>query len=182
MTHERKRRRLQDGIFALSISLGTVHAHADSTPTPTPAPASQDRTKTQREAGTHEVLDGWDAWESEDLAGEQALHGAHSEAEQTRASQEHLPSLAFGPLNALMLAAIRYYQIEIGPGSISRCPYLISCSAFAYHSIANAGFFGIPAVVDRLFYRENPDTFTKYPRTILPSGVVRYDDAAFRLP
>lgn len=87
------------------------------------------------------------------------------------------PSVAMGPLSELALAAIRYYQVHIGPTSVSRCPYLVSCSVFAYDQVYRLGFFGIPAVIDRIFYRENIDTFRHYPSYILPSGLVRHDDS-----
>jgi Putative membrane protein insertion efficiency factor len=119
-------------------------------------------------AHDQDTVDGWDVWEAEDLT-------ASSVASDDR-------SFALGPINELMLAAIAYYQVEIGPNSISRCPYLVSCSVYASHAIGEYGLFGLPIFFDRYFFRENADTFTKYPRYILPSGVIRYDDAAFRLP
>ncbi len=89
--------------------------------------------------------------------------------------------MALGPLNELVLGGIRFYQVKIGTNSVSRCPYVVSCSAFAKQSFTELGFFGLPAFLDRFFYRENPDTFVKYPRYVMPDGVIRYDDAAFHL-
>jgi hypothetical protein len=96
-------------------------------------------------------------------------------------SPPRAPSAALGPISDLALAAIRFYQVKIGPNSISRCPYLVSCSAFAYDQVYRLGFFGIPAIIDRMYYRENTDTFTKYPKYVLPSGLIKHDDGALHL-
>jgi hypothetical protein len=91
------------------------------------------------------------------------------------------PSGALGPISDVALAAIRFYQVKIGPNSISRCPYVVSCSAFAYDQVYRLGFFGIPAIIDRMYYRENADTFNKYPKYVLPSGLIKHDDGALHL-
>jgi hypothetical protein len=115
-------------------------------------------------------------------ADEPPVDDAPWEAEDLRATEvPEPPSMALGPLNELVLGGIRFYQVKIGTSSISRCPYVVSCSAFAKQSFTELGFFGLPAFLDRFFYRENPDTFMKYPRYVMPDGVIRYDDAAFHL-
>jgi Putative membrane protein insertion efficiency factor len=99
------------------------------------------------------------------------------EAEDVVAPSEPAPtSMALGPLSSLMLSGIRFYQVEIGPNSVARCPYLVSCSQFAKQALARYGFFGLPMFIDRFFYRENQSTFALYPRYMSPSGVLRYDD------
>jgi hypothetical protein len=99
------------------------------------------------------------------------------EAEDLRApAAEEQPSQALGPLSTLVLSGIRFYQLEIGPNSVSRCPYLVSCSSYAKLAIGKYGFFGLPIFFDRFFFRENEDTFAQYPRYMGAGGVLRYDD------
>ncbi len=115
-------------------------------------------------------------------AQEAPVDDAPWEAEDLRPTEvPEPPSMALGPLNELVLGGIRFYQVKIGTNSVSRCPYVVSCSAFGKQSFTELGFFGLPAFLDRFFYRENPDTFVKYRRYVMPDGVIRYDDAAFHL-
>jgi Putative membrane protein insertion efficiency factor len=106
-------------------------------------------------------------WEAEDIA--------------QRPAQEPPPSLAFGPISLGLVEAVHFYQEEIGTKSISRCPYLVSCSNFALLAVRREGFWGLLKFVDRFFYRENASVFSIYPRRVVPSGIIKHDDAAFRL-
>jgi Putative membrane protein insertion efficiency factor len=128
--------------------------------------AAQERESAQASANTAVQAEWEEPFEAEDLEPAPIVEASH----------------ALGPITDLALIAIRYYQVEIGPNSISRCPYSVSCSVFAHEHIRREGLFGIPAFIDRAFYRENAATFLIYPRAIQPNGQIRYDDYAFRLP
>jgi hypothetical protein len=85
-------------------------------------------------------------------------------------------SPGFRPLADLMDVFIQHYQHEIGPRSVSRCPFRTSCSAFARIAIEKYGAFGVVFFVDRFLYRENVDAFRRYPWVIGPDGTIRLDD------
>jgi hypothetical protein len=99
------------------------------------------------------------------------------DAPLVRVSPPPAPSLALGPLSEALTSSIRFYQREIGPNSIARCPYAVSCSNFALRVTRDYGFFGLPLFLDRYFFRENGEIPRHYPRVRLAGGVVRFDDS-----
>jgi putative component of membrane protein insertase Oxa1/YidC/SpoIIIJ protein YidD len=75
------------------------------------------------------------------------------------------------------LRLIRFYQERIAPKSIRRCPFHISCSAFAYTAIKKHGLFlGICYFIDRNLYRENPGITRHYRTIISEEGTYKLDD------
>jgi hypothetical protein len=74
---------------------------------------------------------------------------------------------------------ISFYQKEISTGSVSRCPFTISCSVFCQRAINRYGIFGIPLFIDRYFYRENIDSFSHYKLIQIKNGVLKLDDELF---
>ena len=80
----------------------------------------------------------------------------------------------------LAKALIRFYQTDIGPNSISRCPFLVSCSNFAMQAIEKYGFFpGILLFIDRIYYRENSAAYLFYPKKRNSGLFLRLDDRYF---
>jgi putative component of membrane protein insertase Oxa1/YidC/SpoIIIJ protein YidD len=80
----------------------------------------------------------------------------------------------------LAKALIRFYQTDIGPNSISRCPFFISCSNFAMQAIEKYGFFpGILLFIDRIYYRENPAAYLFYPKKRNSRLFLKLDDTYF---
>jgi len=75
---------------------------------------------------------------------------------------------------------IKLYQQKISPNSISRCPFYISCSNFAYHSIHKYGLVkGICLFIDRHFYREHPYSFYYYGLREIEAGILKIDDSFY---
>ena len=105
-------------------------------------------------------------WEAEDLLPPGPLAGA--EAPQT------------SPFIALAGSLIGFYQKEIGPQSVSRCPFYISCSEFARRAILRHGFvLGLALYIDRNLYRENSTTHWYYPYRETGAGVLKLDDGFY---
>jgi hypothetical protein len=107
-------------------------------------------------------------WEAEDVA-----HPPHAEPP---------PSLAFPPLPNALAAAVGFYRREIGPMSVSRCPYAVSCSTLALSSLRRYGLLGLLPFVDRFFFREGADAQLHYARRVQPSGVLKLDDSLTENP
>lgn len=74
---------------------------------------------------------------------------------------------------------ITFYQTNISPGSISRCPFKISCSAFARIAIDKYGLIGLAMFLDRYYYRENREAFTQYRLVETSQGLLKLDDSFF---
>lgn len=75
---------------------------------------------------------------------------------------------------------IEFYQRKIAPQSISRCPFYISCSNYAYQALKKYGLIvGICIFIDRYFYRENPGSYLHYELRETESGVLKLDDAFY---
>jgi hypothetical protein len=74
---------------------------------------------------------------------------------------------------------ITYYQTTLSTNSIRRCPYKISCSNFAKEAIKRYYIFGVHAIVDRYFFRENSEMFAHYKPVQIENGVIKLDDAFF---
>jgi putative component of membrane protein insertase Oxa1/YidC/SpoIIIJ protein YidD len=80
----------------------------------------------------------------------------------------------------IAVAMIRFYQTDINPNSVSRCPFRVSCSNFAIRAVKRYGFVpGILIFVDRLFYRENMGAFEYYPKIRNSRNQSRLDDTYF---
>lgn len=78
---------------------------------------------------------------------------------------------------------IQFYQKKIGPNSISRCPFHISCSSYARQAIEKYGLIlGVSAFIDRYFYRENTSSFWHYGLRESGEGVLKLDDSFFLYP
>jgi Putative membrane protein insertion efficiency factor len=129
------------------------------------------QTLTTKVPRASEVGDEQAPWEPDELRGS-------SRATTTTAAtkNQEQPSFALGPINAGALSAIAFYRAEIGPHSVSRCPFVTSCSAFAYDHVQRFGLWGLLPFVDRFFFRENPGLFALYPKTMLPDGRLKYSD------
>lgn len=105
-------------------------------------------------------------WEPEELRHE-------TRQEVAPLNPAHLPALA-----SLML--IRWYQNDIAPNSISRCPFYPSCSAFAEEAILEHGFLlGLCLFIDRNLYRENAQMYQFYDLIEASPGVLKLDDRHF---
>ena len=78
---------------------------------------------------------------------------------------------------------IQFYQKKIGPNSISRCPFHISCSNYARQAIEKYGLIlGVSVFIDRYFYRENSSSFWHYGLRESKDGVLKLDDSFFLYP
>jgi len=77
-----------------------------------------------------------------------------------------------------MQALIHLYQNHAAPNSISRCPFVISCSHFADRALEKYNLLGIPVFIDRFFYRENNELFGRYPKVLLKNKP-RYNDSFY---
>ena len=107
-----------------------------------------------------------EAWEPDALVGTPVFPG-------TGLSEQALhPEIA--------IDLIRFYQANIGPNSVSRCPFLISCSNFALQAIEKYGFLpGILLFIDRIYYRENPHAAFYYPKRRNNQNYLKLDDSFF---
>ena len=75
---------------------------------------------------------------------------------------------------------IKLYQHKISTNSISRCPFYISCSNYAYLSINKYGLLkGICLFIDRHFYRENLYCFYYYGLREIEAGILKVDDSFY---
>jgi putative component of membrane protein insertase Oxa1/YidC/SpoIIIJ protein YidD len=75
---------------------------------------------------------------------------------------------------------IGFYQRQIGPQSVDRCPFWPSCSNFALQAIDRYGVIvGICFFIDRNLYRENPGVFQNYGLVRLSFGRLKLDDRYF---
>ena len=74
---------------------------------------------------------------------------------------------------------ISFYKKDISNGSISRCPFVISCSSFCKEALNSYGIWGLVLFIDRYFYRENFDAFSHYKLIGTKSGVLKLDDTLF---
>jgi hypothetical protein len=80
----------------------------------------------------------------------------------------------------LSRALIRFYQTDISPSSISRCPFLVSCSNFAMRAIQKYGFLpGTLLFIDRIYYRENSAAYLFYPKKRDGRLILKLDDTFF---
>ena len=109
-------------------------------------------------------------WEKEDIS---------SQEEQSYSNSE-ISSL---PFKYLSRALISWYQKDVGTKSISRCPYVISCSRFAMRAIENHGFLlGISLFIDRNIYRENSHMYENYDLVLGEDGSMKLDDEFYLSP
>jgi len=77
---------------------------------------------------------------------------------------------------------IGFYQNNISTRSISRCPFYISCSNYAYLAINKYGLLpGICFFIDRNFYRENIASFYYYELRENDYEILKLDDSFYIL-
>jgi hypothetical protein len=88
------------------------------------------------------------------------------------------PPSGFAPTATLLLPAIDVYRTSIGPRSVARCPFVVSCSTFAREAIRERGFLGLLSFLDRFFFRESIDAFHRYDWAVAADGSIRLDDGA----
>jgi putative component of membrane protein insertase Oxa1/YidC/SpoIIIJ protein YidD len=88
-------------------------------------------------------------------------------------------SSQFSLITHTLIKAINYYQEKISPQSISRCPFEISCSNFAKKAIEKKGVFGLIIFLNRYYFRENAECFSKYKIVQTQEGILKLDDASF---
>lgn len=100
------------------------------------------------------------------------------EPEEWSAVAPHTPR-SFSLLTEVSGLLISFYQTEISPQSISRCPFKISCSSFAKSAIEEYGLFGLAMFIDRYYYRENHEVFAHYRLVVSKQGILKLDDAPF---
>ncbi len=74
--------------------------------------------------------------------------------------------------------AIAGYRTNVGPASVKRCPFAVSCSLYADGLVRRYGVFGLFAFLDRFFLREHPFAFALYALTPTEDGALRLDDHA----
>lgn len=107
-----------------------------------------------------------ESWEAEDILPSERLAGGEA------------PQIS--PFIALAGTLIGFYQKEIGPLSVSRCPFHISCSEFARRAILKHGLvLGLALYIDRNLYRENSTTHWYYPYRETGAGVLKLDDGFY---
>lgn len=107
------------------------------------------------------------AWESEDL---QPIY----------ASFDSTQNYIIKPGILLAHTFIGFYQKKISTQSISRCPFYISCSNYAYLAVRKYGLLpGICFFIDRNFYRENIASFYYYQLRENAYGVLKLDDSFY---
>ncbi|MBN1410261.1 MAG: membrane protein insertion efficiency factor YidD [Spirochaetales bacterium] len=81
---------------------------------------------------------------------------------------------------SLAVSFIRFYQENINPNSITRCPFYISCSNFALQAIQKYGFIpGVILFIDRIYYRENSEAFKHYPKKRNDEFYLKLNDSFF---
>ena len=81
---------------------------------------------------------------------------------------------------AIGLELIHWYQRDIATRSVSRCPFLISCSNYAARAVERHGLLaGICFFIDRNLYRENAGMAARYSLVEGPDGALRLDDGFF---
>ena len=98
---------------------------------------------------------------------------------EERRTVASLPLRSFSLLTEVSVLLISFYQTEISPQSISRCPFKISCSTFAKRAIEEYGLFGLAMFIDRYYYRENHEVFAHYRLVVSKEGILKLDDAPF---
>jgi hypothetical protein len=74
---------------------------------------------------------------------------------------------------------ISFYQKDISVGSISRCPFSISCSSYFRKAVEKYGFVGLALFIDRYFYRENVEAFSHYKLIQTRLGIIKLDDEMY---
>ena len=80
----------------------------------------------------------------------------------------------------IALDLIRLYQAKISPTSISRCPFVVSCSNFAFRAISRKGLVaGTVMFIDRFYYRENAAAFGSYELARTDDGFLKIDDGEY---
>ncbi len=73
--------------------------------------------------------------------------------------------------------ALDFYHTKLEYNTIRRCPFLITCSNFAYMQIEKRGLLlGTLYFIDRHYYRENFDAFAIYPMKQNSEGIYKLDD------
>jgi len=84
------------------------------------------------------------------------------------------------PMDWVLNRLISFYQQDVSTQSVSRCPFLISCSYYTHLAIDNHGFLvGILYFIDRNQYRENIEIRQHYFIKELTVGVLKLDDSFF---
>ncbi len=74
---------------------------------------------------------------------------------------------------------ISYYQSNISPLSIDRCPFEISCSNYAKEAISRHGIIGLIMFTDRYFYRENVAAYQNYKIIERKNRILKLDDKIY---
>ena len=82
----------------------------------------------------------------------------------------------YRPVTDALLAIVELYREEIGPRSIRRCPFVVSCSTLAKEEIDKNGLYGLLVFLDRFFYRENIDAHRHYLSRRSADGALLLDD------
>ncbi|MDI6766890.1 MAG: membrane protein insertion efficiency factor YidD [Bacteroidota bacterium] len=88
---------------------------------------------------------------------------------------------SFNIIKILSDDLISYYQSNISPLSINRCPFEISCSNYAKEVISKYGIIGLIMFTDRYFYRENVGVFQNYKIIEKKDGILKLDDKIYLL-
>lgn len=82
----------------------------------------------------------------------------------------------YRPVTETLLALVSLYREEIGPRSVSRCPFVVSCSTLAKEELEEKGILGLFVFMDRYFYRENIGARRHYPLRPSNDGRLLLDD------
>lgn len=82
----------------------------------------------------------------------------------------------YRPVTDTLLAMVSLYREEVGPRSVRRCPFVVSCSTLAETELKERGLLGLLVFLDRFFYRENLAARHHYPRRRAPDGALLLDD------
>lgn len=82
----------------------------------------------------------------------------------------------YRPVTDTLLSLVSLYREDIGPRSIRRCPFAVSCSTLAERELKKNGIVGLLVFLDRFFYRENLAAPHHYPRRRGPEGQLLLDD------
>lgn len=111
------------------------------------------------------VVESVDSWEPEDL--------------NISSTTLNIEQPSFNVVKILSDNLISYYQSNISPLSIDRCPFEISCSNYAKEAISKHGIIGLIMFTDRYFYRENIAAYQNYKIIERKDGILKLDDKIY---
>ncbi|MCK6600392.1 MAG: membrane protein insertion efficiency factor YidD [Bacteroidetes bacterium] len=93
---------------------------------------------------------------------------------------ESLPAFSDSSVFNPGIALVKFYQAQIGPNSVTRCPYYTSCSNFTLNAIRKYGVLtGFAFFIDRAWYREHDSMYFYYSLRVRQDGILKLDDEGY---